>query len=100
MFVLCLMALADAGWWGRAGLSVRSDTFTIKKRCIGMPKMKTNKATAKRVKRTAKGKLKISRPLRSHLKSRKTPKRLRGLRKSKLLDKKFVKSAMHLLGLA
>jgi large subunit ribosomal protein L35 len=65
-----------------------------------MPKMKTNKATAKRVKVTGKGKIKRSRPMRSHLKSRKSPKRLRGLRKARMLDKKYVKSAMHLLGLA
>ena len=65
-----------------------------------MPKMKTNKATAKRVKVTGRGKIKRSRPMRSHLKSRKSPKRLRNLRKSRLLNKSFEKSAMHLLGLA
>lgn len=100
MLILCPMGPADAGWWGQAGLSVKPGTFSIRKRCSVMPKMKTNKATAKRVRLTAKGKIKISRPMRSHLKSRKTPKRLRGLRKSRLLDPKFVKSAMHLLGLA
>jgi len=64
-----------------------------------MPKMKTNKAVAKRVKVTAKGKLKRRRPLAGHLKSRKSAKRIRNLRKSRGVSKGFTKHAKKLLGL-
>jgi large subunit ribosomal protein L35 len=65
-----------------------------------MPKLKTNKSVAKRVKLTAKGKIKRRRPMRGHLKSRKSPNRIRGLRQSRLLNKSFEKAAKKLLGLA
>ena len=64
-----------------------------------MPKMKTNKSVAKRIKVTASGKLKIHRPLAGHLKSRKSPKRIRHLRKAVLLSKNFEKHARRLLGI-
>ena len=64
-----------------------------------MPKMKTNKAVAKRIKVTGTGKLKRGRPLGGHLKSRKTPKRIRALRKSRDLSKGFAKHAKRQLGL-
>ena len=64
-----------------------------------MPKMKTNKAVAKRIKVTAKGKLMRRRPLRGHLKSRKSPKRIRALRQSRPVAKGFQKHAKKLLGL-
>jgi large subunit ribosomal protein L35 len=64
-----------------------------------MPKMKTNKAVAKRIKVTAKGKLKRGRPLAGHLKSRKTPKRIRALRQRRDVSKGFTKHAKRLLGL-
>ena len=46
-----------------------------------MPKKKTNKAAAKRFRKTAKGKLKYSRAGSSHLLSSKSRKRKRKLRK-------------------
>ena len=64
-----------------------------------MPKMKTRKAVAKRVKVTGRGKLRRHRPLTSHLRSRKSPKRLRNLRKSRLVSKGFGKHAKQALGI-
>ena len=64
-----------------------------------MPKFKTNKSVAKRVKVTASGRFKHSRASRGHLKSTKSSKRLRGLRKRKMLSKSFEKHARRLLGL-
>ncbi len=51
-----------------------------------MPKKKTNKTAAKRVKRTAKGKLVYNRPSRKHLLSSKSRKRKRHLRRAKVVN--------------
>ncbi len=51
-----------------------------------MPKAKTNKAAAKRIKVTANGKLKYSKAGSGHLLGGKTRKRKRNLRKSGLLS--------------
>jgi large subunit ribosomal protein L35 len=56
-----------------------------------MPKKKTNKSAAKRVRRTASGKLKFKRPGRGHLLSSKSRKRKRSLRKPGLLSKAAMK---------
>ena len=50
-----------------------------------MPKMKTKRGAAKRVKRTASGKLKRAGGWKQHKLEGKTPKRRRRLRKSKLI---------------
>ncbi|WP_372366615.1 50S ribosomal protein L35 [Candidatus Uabimicrobium sp. HlEnr_7] len=59
-----------------------------------MPKQKTNKSVAKRVKITAKGKLVRNRPGRRHLQAAKTSKTRRQLRKQRLVSdgmtKKFL----------
>lgn len=47
-----------------------------------MPKMKTNKAAAKRFKRTARGRIKRYRAYKGHLMAKKSPKRRRKLRKA------------------
>lgn len=52
-----------------------------------MPKMKTHRGTAKRVKVTATGKLKRMRAYKSHILTKKTQKRKRRLRKSTLISK-------------
>jgi len=53
-----------------------------------MPKLKTNRAVAKRFKVTASGKLKRSKSNRGHnVKAQKTSKRVRSLRKAGLVDK-------------
>lgn len=52
-----------------------------------MPKKKTNKAAAKRFKKTAKGKIKYSKAGSGHLLSGKSRKRKRGLRRRSILSK-------------
>lgn len=52
-----------------------------------MPKTKTNRAMAKRVKRTANGKYLREKAFRSHILTSKTQKRKRHLRKASVLDK-------------
>lgn len=52
-----------------------------------MAKMKTHKGSAKRFKRTASGKLKRYKAFRSHLTGKKSPKRVRNLRKGALVSK-------------
>jgi large subunit ribosomal protein L35 len=52
-----------------------------------MPKIKTNKAAAKRFKRTATGKIKRRKPLKNHILTKKTTKRKRNLRRSTLVHK-------------
>jgi large subunit ribosomal protein L35 len=50
-----------------------------------MPKMKTHRGAAKRIKKTASGKLKRMRANKSHILNKKTTKRKRRLRKSDLV---------------
>jgi large subunit ribosomal protein L35 len=52
-----------------------------------MPKMKTKRAAAKRLKRTASGRLKRRSGWKSHLLEGKEPKRRRRLRKGSLISK-------------
>jgi len=52
-----------------------------------MPKMKTNRAAAKRFKKTATGKIKRRKPLKNHILTKKTTKRKRNLRKATLVHK-------------
>jgi large subunit ribosomal protein L35 len=49
-----------------------------------MPKMKTHKGAARRFRKTAKGKFKMNRPFAQHIKTKKSPKRLRKLRRSSI----------------
>ena len=64
-----------------------------------MPKMKTHKATAKRVKLTATGKVKVSQTNKRHLlnSNAKTSKRKLRLRKSKLVDKTMAANVKKML---
>ena len=52
-----------------------------------MPKLKTHRGAAKRVKRTASGKLKRHKAYKSHILTKKSTKRKRGLRKATLISK-------------
>jgi len=52
-----------------------------------MPKIKTNRAAAKRFKKTATGKIKRRKPLKNHILTKKTTKRKRNLRKAALVHK-------------
>jgi len=51
-----------------------------------MPKMKTVKSAAKRFKRTSTGKFKRSKSFRGHLKTAKTAKRRRNLRRGQIVS--------------
>jgi len=51
-----------------------------------MPKMKTHRGAAKRFRRTATGKLKHARAYHSHILTKKSTKRKRGLRTIKVMD--------------
>jgi large subunit ribosomal protein L35 len=51
-----------------------------------MPKIKTNRAAAKRFKRTGSGKLRRMKAYKSHILTKKTRKRKRNLRKSTLVS--------------
>ena len=52
-----------------------------------MPKIKTNRAAAKRFKKTGTGKFVFAKSNASHILTKKTTKRKRGLRKSHLISK-------------
>ena len=62
-----------------------------------MPKIKTNRAAAKRFKKTGTGKFKFAKSHASHILTKKTTKRKRGLRKSQIIDKDNMKEIRLLL---
>ena len=62
-----------------------------------MPKLKTNRGAAKRFKTTGTGKLRRSKAYRSHLLTKKSPKRKRNLRNSGLVDSSDVSNLRRLL---
>ncbi len=62
-----------------------------------MPKMKTNKGAAKRLKKTGSGKLKRGKQNRRHILTKKAPKRKRQLRKDTLVSKADEKRMNRLL---
>ena len=62
-----------------------------------MPKMKTNKAAAKRFKLTGKGRVRRSKAGGNHGMQEKSRKRLRRLRKNDMVDKTMQKRARRLL---
>jgi len=64
---------------------------------IDMPKMKTHRGAAKRIKRTARGKLKRMKAFKSHILTKKDRKRKRRLRKSDLVAGADVKRLNRML---
>jgi len=62
-------------------------------------KQKTRKTVAKRIKITGRGKLMRHMPGAGHLKSRKSAKRLRRMRKAQELSSCFTRQAKRLLGM-
>ena len=52
-----------------------------------MPKIKTKRSAAKRFKKTGTGQFKRSKAYKSHILEKKTPKRLRQLRKAAMISK-------------
>jgi large subunit ribosomal protein L35 len=64
---------------------------------LKMPKIKTNRAAAKRFKRTGSGKYVFSKSHANHILTKKTTKRKRGLRQSQIVDKTNMKALKLLL---
>ncbi|MBW1989868.1 MAG: 50S ribosomal protein L35 [Deltaproteobacteria bacterium] len=62
-----------------------------------MPKIKNNRAAAKRFARTGKGKVRVRHAYASHILGKKSSKRKRNLRQSFILDKTNVKAVHKLL---
>ncbi len=62
-----------------------------------MPKLKTKRSAAKRFKMTKSGKIKRSKANRSHILTKKSPKRKRQLRKSAITDASNEKNMKKLL---
>ncbi|MCD4713682.1 MAG: 50S ribosomal protein L35 [Clostridiales bacterium] len=62
-----------------------------------MPKMKTHRGAAKRVKKTGGGKLKRSKAYTSHILTKKSSKRKRGLRQSTVISASDMKRVRTLL---
>ena len=62
-----------------------------------MPKIKTNRAAAKRFKTTGTGKFKFRKANSSHILTKKTRKRKRSLRLDQVIDKADVKSVKRLM---
>ena len=62
-----------------------------------MPKMKTKRAAAKRFKTTGTGKLVRNKAYKSHILTKKSPKRKRNLRKATVMDQTNVKNMKKVL---
>ncbi|MCK5098595.1 MAG: 50S ribosomal protein L35 [Desulfobacteraceae bacterium] len=62
-----------------------------------MPKIKTNRAAAKRFKKTGSGKFKFRKSHSSHILTKKTTKRKRGFRRDQVLDCSNEKEVRRLL---
>jgi large subunit ribosomal protein L35 len=62
-----------------------------------MPKLKTNKGAAKRFSVTSKGRVKRKKAFKSHILTKKTPKRKRALRKTALISKRDEKNVRRLI---
>ena len=62
-----------------------------------MPKMKSNRAAAKRFRKTAKGKIRCDKPYHGHILTKKSKKRKRRLRKNAIMDKTGVRQVRRLL---
>ena len=62
-----------------------------------MPKIKTNRAAAKRFKKTATGQLKRNKAYKSHILTKKSQKRKRNLRKQTTVDATNVKNMKKVL---
>jgi len=63
-----------------------------------MPKIKTNRAAAKRFRPTASGKFAFSKSCGGHILTKKSRKRKRSLRKSQIVDRSNTREIRQLLG--
>ena len=62
-----------------------------------MPKIKTNRAAAKRFRKTGSGKFTFSKSHHSHILTKKSPKRKRGLRQAQVIKASDMKEVRRLL---
>ncbi|MBF0210508.1 MAG: 50S ribosomal protein L35 [Desulfamplus sp.] len=62
-----------------------------------MPKIKTNRAAAKRFTKTASGKYKFKKSHASHILTKKTTKRKRGLRRPQIIDASDMREVRRML---
>lgn len=62
-----------------------------------MPKIKTNRAAAKRFRKTGSGKFTFSKSHHSHILTKKSPKRKRGLRQAQVIKTSDMKEVRRLL---
>ncbi|MEN6438392.1 MAG: 50S ribosomal protein L35 [Syntrophobacter sp.] len=62
-----------------------------------MPKIKTNRAAAKRFKKTGTGKIVRAKAFKSHILTKKSPKRKRGLRRDTVVNAVSTKSLQRML---
>ncbi len=62
-----------------------------------MPKMKSNRAAAKRFRKTAKGKIRCDKPFHSHILTKKSTKRKRRLRKNDIVNSAVRRQVRRLL---
>ncbi len=62
-----------------------------------MPKMKSNRAAAKRFRKTSKGKIVCNKPLHGHILTKKTTKRKRRLRKKDIMHPSGTRQVRRLL---
>ncbi|WP_099950493.1 50S ribosomal protein L35 [Ezakiella peruensis] len=62
-----------------------------------MAKLKTHRGSAKRFKRTASGELKRFKAYKSHITGKKSPKRIRSLRKGTLVSKSDMRRISHMI---
>ena len=63
-----------------------------------MPKMKTHKGTAKRFRRTGSGKIMRAKAFKSHILTKKSPKRIRGFRQETVISPADVESVSQRMG--
>ena len=63
-----------------------------------MPKMKTHKGTAKRFRRTSSGKIMRAKAFKSHILTKKSPKRIRGFRQETVIADADVKTVSQRMG--
>ena len=63
-----------------------------------MPKMKTHKGTAKRFRRTGSGKIMRAKAFKSHILTKKSPKRIRGFRQETVISPADVETVSQRMG--
>ena len=72
--------------------------MTRARRRTSIPKIKTHKGTAKRFRKTGTGKIMLAKAFKSHILTKKSPKRIRGFRQETELAKSDVKTVSQRMG--